>query len=110
MDELVERLSQGRHPVELTLRPEKTMEVLSACLERGYVHVKFTGTRGGTELGVRLDKSASQWRDADLTGGEGRIRLVGHLSLNYVPVQCTADIDLRDLTGEGFLQPVEPRA
>jgi hypothetical protein len=106
MDELVERLSQGRHPVELSLRPEKSMAVLSACLDRGYVHVRFTDTQGGTELGVRLDKAASQWQATDLAAQEGTIRLVGHLSLNYVPVQCTAEIDLRNLTGEGFLQPV----
>jgi hypothetical protein len=106
MDELVERLSQGRHPVELSLRPEKSLTVLSACLDRGYVHVRFTGTQGGTELGVRLDKAASQWQESDLATGAGTIRLVGHLSLNYVPVQCTAEIDLRDLTGEGYLQPV----
>lgn len=106
MDELVERLSKGRHPVELSLRPEKSIAVLSSCLDRGYVHVRFTDTQGGTELGVRLDKAASQWSETDLAAQEGTIRLVGHLTLNYVPVQCTADIDVRSLTGEGYLQPV----
>src|SRR5262249_51369068 len=106
MDELVERLSQGRHPVELSLRPEKNMAVLSACLDRGYVHVRFTDTQGGTELGVRLDKAACEWHEDNLATQEGTIRLVGHSSLNYVPVRCTAEIDLRNLAGEGFLQPV----
>lgn len=106
MDELVERLSQGRHPVELSLRPDKSMAVLAACLDRGYVHVRFLDTQGGTELGVRLDKAASEWPEANLTHQEGTIRLVGQLSLNFVPVQCVAEVDLRTLTGEGFLQPL----
>jgi hypothetical protein len=104
MDELVERLSQGRHRVELSLRPEKTMEVLKGCLDRGYVHIRFTETKGGTELGVRLDKAASEWHETDLSAQQGKIKLVGDLNLNYVPVRCLAEIDLSNLTGEGCLQ------
>lgn len=107
MDDLVERLSQGRHPVELSLRPEKTPAVLSACLDRGYVHVRFIGTRGGTELGIRLDKGQCEWRDQDVAARVGVMRLVGDLTLNYVPVRCTAEIDLSSYTGEGYLQPSE---
>lgn len=107
MDDLVERLSQGRHPVELSLRPEKNPATLSACLERGYVHVRFIGTRGGTELGVRLDKEQCEWRDQDVAAKAGVMRLVGDLILNYVPVRCTAEIDLGSYTGEGYLQPGE---
>lgn len=105
MDELVERLSLGSHPVELCLRPEKSPQVLSACLNRGYLHVKFTGTNGGTELGVRLDRMASEWNDTDVAALQGTIRVVGDLTLNYVPVRCTADIDLSSLSGEGSLRP-----
>src|SRR5687767_615485 len=38
---LVERLSSGRHPVEISLRPTKELSRFKECLERGYVHVKF---------------------------------------------------------------------
>ena len=59
MNELVERLSQGDHPVEASLRPARTAEALKERIDLGYVHVKFTDTRGGTELGYRLDQDAT---------------------------------------------------
>jgi hypothetical protein len=106
MDELVERLSAGEHPVELTVRPERTPQAVKAQIDRGYVHVKFTGTRGGTELGVRLDRDASSFAGADLEKGTGRARIVGDLNLNYVNVRCIADIDLATGAGTGRLQPI----
>jgi len=104
MDELVQRLSEGQHPVEITIRPERTPKLLKDCLDRGYVHVKFTNTRGGTELGVRLDRSASQL-DADFDAGAGRLKLVGDLTLNYVKVRCIADVDVATYQGQGCLVP-----
>ena len=53
---LVERLSQGSHRVEASLRPDKTVQLLKECIDRGYVHIRFPDTRGGTELGVRLEQ------------------------------------------------------
>lgn len=105
MDELVQRLSQGDHPVEITIRPERTPQLLKECLERGYVHVKFTQTRGGTELGVRLDREASDL-GADLEQGTGRLKLVGDLTLNYVKVKCFADVDVATYEGRGRLEPI----
>ena len=106
MNELVERLSTGQHPVEASLRPDRTVENFKACIDRGYVHIKFTETRGGTELGVRLDSDASDTSTADFDEAKGRVHLVGNLTLNYEPVQCVADIDLETLNGEGCLKPV----
>ena len=106
-DELVDRLSEGEHPVEASLRPDRTVERLKECIDRGYVHVRFTGTRGGTELGVRLDPAASDLGQADVARGTGRVRLVGALTLNYVKVRCVADLDLGTLAGQGHLEPVE---
>ena len=103
-DDLVERLCQGQHPVEASLRPEKTAQALQECLDRGYVHIKFTGTRGGTELGVRLDPDSTDRSKADFANARGSIRVVGHLTLNYVPVRCVADIDLSSLSGTGHLE------
>jgi len=48
MDELVQRLSEGDHPIEASLRPEKTVAALKECIDRGYVHNKYTDTRDGT--------------------------------------------------------------
>jgi len=107
MNELVHRLSEGEHPVEASLRPEKTATALKESIDRGYVHIKFTDTRGGTDLGVRLDREASNFNEADFEHQTGKVQLVGNLTLNYVKVRCIADIDLATLEGKGYLEPVE---
>lgn len=104
MDELVSRLSTGDHSVEITIRPERTLERLKQCIDRGYVHIKFTETRGGTELGVRLEKDRSNTEGADFAEGKGQITLCGTLKLNYVPVRCVAQIDLGTFGGKGHLE------
>ncbi|MEM9817854.1 MAG: hypothetical protein AAF827_15815 [Cyanobacteria bacterium P01_D01_bin.6] len=58
MNELVQRLSQGEHSVEASLRPEKKVAVFKEPIDLGYVHIKFTNTQGGSELGVSLDREA----------------------------------------------------
>jgi core binding factor beta subunit len=107
VDELVARLSAGDYPVEVSLRPEKTVKALKECIDRGYVHIKFTETKGGTELGLKLDRQASDLSKADFDKETGNVYLVGNLSLNYVKVQCAADIDLKTLEGEGYLVPLD---
>jgi hypothetical protein len=104
-DDLVTRLSKGRHPVEVCFRPEKTARNLKEKIDLGYVYIKFTGTRGGTELGVRLDRDAIDLSRADFENQVGAVRLEGGLTLNYVKVRCIADIDLQTLKGEGHLEP-----
>lgn len=104
MNELVQRLSQGDQPVEASLRPDKTAAALKECIDRGYVHIKFTNTRGGTDLGVRLDPEASNFNEADFEHQTGKVHLVGNLTLNYVKVRCIADIDLTTLEGKGHLE------
>lgn len=107
MDELVARLSTGDHPVEVGLRPDRTAQAFKDCIDRGYVHIKFTGTRGGTELGVRLDRQATDVSAADFAKETGRVKVVGDLTLNDVAVQCLADVDLGTLQGTGRLSPIE---
>lgn len=103
MNELVQRLSQGEHPVEVSLRPQKAAAALKESIDRGYVHIKFTQTMGGTDLGIRLDPEVSNWSEADFTQSAGKVHLVGDLTLNYVKVRCVADIDLETLEGKGHL-------
>ena len=105
-DDLVDRLARDRHPVEVGLRPEKTVQAFQECLQRGYVHIKFTDTRGGTELGVRLDEPACQLSAADFANAQGPVHIEGSLTLNYVKVRCIADIELQSLSGLGHLQIV----
>jgi uncharacterized protein YbdZ (MbtH family) len=104
--DLVSRLSEGTHRLEVSLRPQKTLQGFKECIDRGYVHLKFTETRGGTELGVRLDPSACDLSRADFGTPAGAIRLVGGLTLDYVEVRCIAEIDLSTLAGSGHLEPV----
>ena len=100
---LVTRLSQGEHPVEISLRPERTGPALREAVDRGYVFVKFTQTRGGTELGIRLDPAETDVSGADFEAPGGRIRLVGDLTLDFEPARCIADIDLATMAGQGRL-------
>jgi uncharacterized protein YbdZ (MbtH family) len=106
-DDLVQRLAEGSHPVEVSLRPKQTVKILQECIDRGYVHVKFTDTKGGTELGVRLDQDASDLSQADFENQTGTAHLVGGLTLNYVKVRCIADIELPTLAGHGHLEVIE---
>lgn len=106
-NELVNRLSEGDHHVEASLRPEKTGQILKERIDMGHIHIKFTDTRGGTELGVRLDRDASDLSKADFDAGTGAVHLEGTLTLNYVPVRCIADIDLASFEGKGHLVALE---
>jgi len=105
-ESLVNRLCKGDHPVEASLRPEKTAKALKDRIDLGYVHIKFTETRGGTELGVRLDRETLDLSQADFENQSGRVHLEGELTLDYVKVRCIADIDLKTLIGKGRLVSV----
>jgi hypothetical protein len=107
MSVLVEKLSSGDHPVEISIRPKRTAKDLQNCIEKGYVHLKFTDTQGGTDLYVPLQPGASELGDANFDAGTGRIKIVGKLTLDYVPVLCVADIELETMAGTGHLQPVK---
>jgi uncharacterized protein YbdZ (MbtH family) len=106
-ESLVSRLSSGDHMVELSLRPERTTQALREAVERGYVLVRFTQTRGGTELGVRLDHGASDTAGADFDAQQGHVHLEGDLILDFEPVRCMADIDLATMAGYGRLSAAE---
>lgn len=107
MNDLVRRLCENHNPVEVIIRPERTAAALKKALERGYVHVRFSETKGGTEIGVRVDSDLTDLTGANFEGPEGVIKLVGTLVLDYVPVRCTARIDLKTLMGDGQLEVLE---
>jgi len=107
MNELVQRLLEKEHAIEASLRPEKTVTAFKECIDRGYVQIKFTNTKGGTDLGARLDPQASNFDKADFENQKGLVHIVGNLTLNYVKVKCIADIDLATLNGQGYLEPVK---
>jgi hypothetical protein len=107
MDELVQRLSTGDHPVTVGGPKPSLEEFQKRVGEMGYVFIKFTGTRGGTDLGVRVDKSATDLSRSNFEQSSGIAHVEGTLTLNYVKVRCVADIDLETLNGTGHLVALE---
>ena len=102
MDELTERLSTD-NPVVVG-GPTPTLEELRTRIDDiGTVFVKFTETRGGTDLGIKLDRSRTDTTAADFDAGTGAVHVEGTLILNDDPVRCVADIDLTTLSGTGRL-------
>src|SRR5689334_18135820 len=81
---LVDRLCVGDHRVVVSQRPEPSVKALKEAIDNGYARVKFTETKGGTELGFRVDKEASDLSAANFDEGTGKVRLVGGLTLDYV--------------------------
>lgn len=107
MNELVQRLADGDHPV-IVGGPQPSLEEFRKRVEdMGYVFIKFTDTKGGTDLGVRVDKSAIDTTRANFEQGTGTVHVEGTLTLNYVKVRCVADINLAELKGRGHLVILE---
>lgn len=107
MNDLVQRLSEGNHPVTVGGPQPSVEEFRKRVEDMGYVLIKFTGTRGGTDLGVRVDKSATDLSQASFDQPSGVAHVEGTLTLNYVKVRCVADIDLQTLDGTGHLVVLE---
>src|SRR5262249_38173541 len=104
VNDLVQRLATGSHPIEVSLRPERTLKLFKEMLDRNHVLIKFTQTRGGTELGVPLHKTRSDLTQANFDDGTGKVHICGEIPLDYVPVRVVADIDLPSLDGQGHLE------
>ncbi|MEU7901697.1 hypothetical protein [Actinoplanes sp. NPDC049118] len=92
-------------PVQVCGRPENTAVRFQESLTAGYVHLRFPGASGGTEIGVRVDAAVSDWTSADFAAGNGTVLLTGDLVLDLQPVRCHAEIDVAGLAGTGRLAP-----
>lgn len=103
MDELVERLSAEGQNVVVGGPSPSAGEFQQRITERGYVFIKFPDSRGGTDLGVRVDEDATDVSKADFANATGSVHIEGTLTLNYVKVRCVADIELSSLSGQGHL-------
>jgi len=111
MSELPYKLAKGKHKVIAGAVRDDPLEDLKAAIDRDYVHVKFTETKGGTELGFRLDKEYTDLSKGDFEKGTGTVRLAGNLNLDGVDVRCEADLDLStpELKGTGHLVILEKK-
>lgn len=109
MNELTGRLTVEQ-PVVMGGADPTIEELKKRTGEMGYVLVKFTETRGGTELGFPLDRDATDLSAADFDKDVGTVHVEGSLNLNGDPVRCIADIDLASLKGTGRLALEETAA
>jgi len=104
VNELTEHLIETQ-PVVLGGADPTVEELRDRTGELGYVLVKFTETRGGTELGFPLDRGTTDLSKANFDAGTGTVHVEGPLIVNDDPVRCIADIDLATLAGTGRLAP-----
>jgi hypothetical protein len=109
MNELTQRLSSDQ-PIIMGGSQPSADELRKRVEEMRYVLIKFTETRGGTELGFELDQDATDVSTADFDQGSGTVHVEGTLILNDDPVRCIADLDLATLEGTGRLVLVEEAA
>jgi len=102
MSDLPQRLAESQ-PVTFLPRRDDGFSELKAAVDRKFVHVRFTETRGGTEIGVPLE-AGSDLSGADWEGRKGTIHIEGELELDGVRARCIADLDIASLQGTGRLQ------
>ena len=107
MSELVQKEAKGDHRIIFRAIRDNPVEELKQCIDRDFVHLKFTETKGGTELGFRLDRERSDLSGGDFETGKGQIHLEGNLSLDYVKVRIVGDVDLESMEGTGHLEILE---
>jgi hypothetical protein len=99
MDELVEKLSNGKHLVEVVIRPKVDSETFRQCIDDRYVHLRFLDTNGGTEVGIPIDSVSEGDAQQLAQSGEPTLKIEGEFSLNFTPVRCVATIDTGSFRG-----------
>lgn len=109
MNELTQRLTTTQ-PITVGGSQPSLKDFRQRIEEIEWVFIKFTETRGGTDLGMQLDRDASDLSGADFDAGTGTVHVEGTLTLNSDPVRCIADIDLATLNGSGRLELAEAPA
>lgn len=108
---LVEKLIVGEHEIEVCSRsdPETQREDLIRAIGYDLVHVLFPNTKGGTEIGINLQRELCDPLDIpeDRSEGPDRLRIVGDLTLDWVPIRVAADFSLRDYKGTATVEKRE---
>ena len=105
-EDLVTRLCRGEQSVEVRTFPEKSPLALKESIDRNYVYIRFPNTKGGTELGIRIDPTELGQDTANFEKPEGVVKLAGNLTLDYVRLHCSSEIDLKTLAGTARLARV----
>ena len=106
INELVKKLSHGKHEVVIGYRNEPYEEIKQR-IEDGYIHIKFTQTKGGTDLGINVDLNNTNLKEIDFNKNDEILHIEGTTNLNYNAVRCIVDIDIATKKGTGYLQVIE---
>lgn len=106
INELVKKLSENKHEVTIGHRNESDEEIKKR-IEDGYIHIKFTQTNGGTELGINIDSNNTNVKELDFNKKGMILHIEGTTRLNYNTVRCIAEINLTSRKGEGYLQGID---
>jgi hypothetical protein len=102
LNALMKRLAHGDPPV--SLGGPAPAEGLRKCSEDiDFVFSKFIDTQGGTDLGIRVDTTATGLRNTDFNQATGMAHVEGTLTLDYVSARCVTDTDLAILQGTGHV-------
>jgi hypothetical protein len=104
MDNLVKKLSIGKHPVVFEIRTKGIQQIKERLVTLKFVFIKFTNTEGGTELGLHVDNVLTSFDETIFASSAGVIHIVGTCELNYHKVRCIADIELATKKGIGYLE------
>jgi hypothetical protein len=108
LDNLVQCLSKGCHPVTVG-GPNPSLTTFRNSIEdMGYILITFTGTRGGTALGMWVDTTSTDLKQAHFDRRTGIAHVEGTLTFNNINLRCIADIELATLTGTGHLVEMQP--
>ena len=106
-NELVKKLLVEQRVEIVRYRARTTNEPDLAQLRRAIdlrlVLVKFTETRGGTELGANLRSDDGALAPDSVAWNDNTLTVRGRLKLDYTPVQLDATIDLKSFVGHGKL-------
>lgn len=106
ISELVKKLSKNKHEVVIGHRNE-SYEEIKQRIEEGFIHIKFTQTNGGTELGINVDLNNTNVKELNFAQPKGILHIEGTTNLNFNKVRCITDIDLLSRKGSGYLQIIE---
>lgn len=79
---------------------------LNRAVENGYILVKFTKTKGGTELGCNTKNDDTENRCV-VDEQNRTVEIRGRLKLDYTPVRLVAKVSLDTFKGEGHLEVID---
>lgn len=100
----VNRLLKGTQSINLNTITD--LDDLIESIKRKYVFVTFTGTQGGTTLGLQLKKDTCRWEKRGFPKNIKKVEIYGTVSLDSCPLVIKAEIDLKSFTGHAEVNVV----